>query len=303
MPTFVFLFGAGASFGSDTHGTPPLGETLFDSLQSFNPNGWGALSPNFEDLFRNDFEEGMRQLSEMLPQTMPPLQRAMAAYFFIFIPRSSNLFVNLARKISQVQRWDGTLVTLNYDRLLELSLLHSNIQPVVNREPSNENEIELCLPHGCCHLFCESVRGNARGINMSGTGIQTSGPVIPISNPDSFNTRIRTDAFPPVMSYFEPHKRTLSGVNFIKSQRDRWRIIANDASVIALVGIKVRPHDDHIWDPLKNTTARLVYCSGYEASIEFNEWANDARPQGDDLILRSYFAEAFNSLSAELGLD
>lgn len=303
MPTFVFLFGAGASFGSDTHGTPPLGETLFDSLQSFNPNGWGALSPNFEDLFRNDFEEGMRQLSEMLPQTMPPLQRAMAAYFFIFIPRGSNLFVNLARKISQVQRWDGTLVTLNYDRLLELSLLHSNIRPVVNREPSNENEIELCLPHGCCHLFCESVRGNARGINMSGTGIQTSGPVIPISNPDSFNTRIRTDAFPPVMSYFEPHKRTLSGVNFINSQRDRWRIIANDASVIALVGIKVRPHDDHIWDPLKNTTARLVYCSGSEASIEFNEWANDARPQGDDLIIRSYFAEAFNSLSAELGLD
>ncbi len=303
MPTFVFLFGAGASFGSDTHGTPPLGETLFDSLQSFNPSGWGALSPNFEDLFRTDFEEGMRQLSEMLPQTMPPLQRAMAAYFFIFIPRSSNLFVNLARKISQVQRWDGTLVTLNYDRLLELSLLYSNIRTVVNREPSNENEIELCLPHGCCHLFCESVRGNARGINMSGTGIQTSGPVIPISNPDSFNTRIRTDAFPPVMSYFEPEKQTLSGVNFIDAQRERFNAIISQASTIALIGIKVRTHDDHIWGPLALTPARLIYCAGSTSASEFENWANEARPQGDDLVLRSYFAEAFNRLSAELGLD
>jgi hypothetical protein len=301
MPNYAFLFGAGASYGSDTRGTPPLGDDLFDALQAFNPDGWGALSPDLANAFHGDFEAGMRHLSELHSHAMPPLQRAMAAYFFNFLPRTSNQYVALANKIRQ-GHWDGTLATLNYDRFLELSVGHVGLRPVVNTEPQKENDVEICLPHGCCHIFCEAVRGTAAGISMSGVGIQTDGPVEVIGDPVQFRQRIVSDAFPPVMSYFESQKRTLSGASFIRGQRERWRDIAEHASVIGLVGLRVRPHDNHIWDPLSSTSAKLVYCSGSRSGVEFEEWTADVRPGANDLMISSYFDDAFDQLCEELSL-
>lgn len=304
MTDFVFIFGAGASYGSDTEGTPPLGDdTLLSALRAFNPDGWGALHENLVERFLGDFEAGMRHLSEVQAHAMPPLQRALAAYFFRFVPRRSNLYIALASKIRECPQKEVAFITLNYERLLELSLLHLGFQLVVNREPLNANEIEICFPHGCCHFFCESVRGTSAGIAMSGTGIQTRGRVISINEPATYNNRVRTDAFPPVMSYFESQKRTLSGTNFIDNQRDRLCSIVEQASAIALVGIKIRPNDDHIWNPIASTNSRLVYCSGSEAANEFEEWSNDVRQQGNDLVIRSYFKQAFDQLCEELGLD
>lgn len=301
MPIYAFLFGAGASYGSDSTGTPPLGDDLFDALQAFNPDGWGALSPDLAGAFHGDFEAGMRHLSDLQSHAMPPLQRAMAAYFFNFLPRSSNLYVAIANRIRQ-GHWDGALATLNYDRFLELSLGHVGLQPVVNTELQNDNNVEICLPHGCCHIFCEAVRGLATGISMSGIGIQTDGPVAVIGDPVQFRQRILSDAFPPVMSYFEPHKRTLSGASFIRGQRERWRAITEQASVIGLVGIRVRSHDDHIWGPLSSTSAKLVFCSGSRSGREFEDWAANVRPDASDLVIPSYFDDALDQLCEELSL-
>ena len=42
----IFLFGAGASKGSEVDGipTPPLGTELFTQLQSKYPKSWGCLN-------------------------------------------------------------------------------------------------------------------------------------------------------------------------------------------------------------------------------------------------------------------
>ena len=83
MATHLFLFGAGASHGSDVAGTPPLVSRLFDELARFNPPGWGSMDQTTASSFRRDFEDATRRLSETNPHAMPPLQRAMAAYFFL----------------------------------------------------------------------------------------------------------------------------------------------------------------------------------------------------------------------------
>ena len=80
------LLGAGASFGSSNYLVPPMGAGLFKELQLFNPLGWGALPASIARHFEADFEQGMRELASSRSHYMPILQRAMAAYFFNFVP-------------------------------------------------------------------------------------------------------------------------------------------------------------------------------------------------------------------------
>jgi len=295
----LFLFGAGASYGSQADG-PPIGSQLFDALRHFNPTGWGQLPADMANLFRGDFERGMARVAETNSHAMPILQRAMAAFFFGFVPRMSSLYIRLAQRIRH-HHWHGAIATLNYERLLELSLLHYGLQPIVG-QAVGAGQIELCLPHGCCHLFCEGVRASSDGVSFSGVGVTFDGPVVAIADAAEFQRRINGDAVPPVMSYFEPQKTTSAGVSFIRSQRARWEELASQANTIAIVGVKVRPRDSHIWLPIANSAARIVYCAGPTAGDEFRTWAAASRPGKGDHVLEGYFAEEFDSLCYEMGL-
>ena len=56
-PKNLILFGAGASFGSDIQGTPPLGsQGLFIALTKSDPDGWGMISGDLSKLFQNNFD-------------------------------------------------------------------------------------------------------------------------------------------------------------------------------------------------------------------------------------------------------
>jgi len=105
------------------------------------------------------------------------------------------------------------------------------------------------------------------------------------------------DAFPPVMSYFEPSKRTTSGANFIESQRKRFAELVEGAEKIAIIGLRVREHDKHIWEPLSKTSAKIIYCAGNSAGDEFKKWSNKNREKKTDfLVLNSYFNEGFEEI-------
>jgi len=295
----MVFFGAGASYASDNFGTPPIGSNLFDELVTFNKEGWGRIPSEFSKNFLNDFEEGMKILSKS--HLISKLQRAMAAYFFNFYPQPTNLYRKLARRIKK-SNWNGALSSINYERLLELSLIEEGLRPIVGGSSKNVNEIELCLPHGCCHLFCESVNGMSNIVSFAGSNVKTEGPIKVISNPSEFQMRINKDAFPPVMSYFEPEKKTTSGVNFIKQQRVRFSEVVSNASIIVIVGVKVRPNDNHIWDPLAKTSAKLIYCSGLRSGQEFDNWKNKMRSDNQDITLNGYFNDCFEQICNELDI-
>ncbi len=296
----LILFGAGASYGSDTADTPPLGDDLFRALRTYNPPGWGALPADMADRFAGDFEAGMTAVADRYPHALPPLQRAMAAFFFNFVPRASNLYLKLADRARQ-SGWAGAVCTLNYDRLSELCFGRVGLQPVVGQDSEPGRKIELCMPHGCCHLFCDSARGAAGAVSFGAFNVTINGPVRVIADSREFQRRIQEDAFPPVMSYFEPQKRTTAGASFIESQRERWRCLARNAETIAIVGVRVRPRDTHIWAPLEATNARIVYCSGRTGATEYRTWAEE-RSHNRDVVLNGYFAEALDDILGELGI-
>lgn len=295
----LIIFGAGASYGSDTSDTPPLGSTLFAELQRFDPVGWGCIDRAIAEIFADDFELGMTKVN---PHALPILQRAMACYFFNFHfkLKTTNLYIKLARRIAE-KNWNGAITTLNYELLLESSLLYAGLKVNVG-EPETLGQLELCYPHGCCHLFCESVRAKAGCVSFNGFGVHTNGTIRRIVDPKEYHGRINDDAFPPVMSYFEPKKRCSSGINLIENQRSRLKTLILNAKNIALIGIRVREHDNHIWDSLAETRAKLIYCSGEKGGQEFESWKLKTRSEKQDTILSGFFFDSFETICNYLSL-
>ena len=291
------LFGAGASCGSDTQTTPPLGAGLFDELCRYNPDGWGAIPDDLASCFREDFEQA---LPKVHPYTLGPLQRAMAAYFFQFRPRRCSLYFRLAERI-RAGNWHVAFASLNYDRLLELALRGAGLCVAVGRPAELYTDVEVCLPHGCCHLFCDGLIAAPNGVYFSALNVNMNGPVIAVNDPNDHRAQISGNSIPPVMSYFEPLKRTTAAPSFISSQRARLAKLFQTASTVAVIGMKVRPYDTHIWDPLRATRARIVYCAGKEAGEEFRLWSDAAGRQCDE-VLPAFWADAFDGLCSHVGI-
>ena len=114
----------------------------------------------------------------------------MALYFFNFHPNQiSNLYVKLAKRIAE-KNWNGAFATLNYELMLERSLLYAGLKINIIDEPAASDQLELCYPHGCCHLFCESVRGMASSVSFDGYGVRTKGIIKKIVDRKEYQDRI-----------------------------------------------------------------------------------------------------------------
>ena len=264
----LIIFGAGASFGSQNYNAPPVGNNLFDELVKVSPNGWGGLDKQLSQVFQNDFEDGMSKIEKKSHQTLIRMQKTLSAYFVTFKPTNSNLYLKLARRINETQ-WNGSIATLNYDRLLQISLGVLNLKQKFNS--SIFPEVEVCYPHGCCNFFCGGITstggvninknsisfedngilnfGTGGRINFMSQGITTDGNFIDIiNNPEIFYEKLN-GGFPPVMSYFIHSKFTTSCINFLIRERKRFNDLVMQSENIAIVGVKLRKHDKHIWDP------------------------------------------------------
>jgi hypothetical protein len=166
-------------------------------------------------------------------------------------------------------------------------------------------KLEVCLPHGCCHLFCDSVMGSAGAVSMDGRAVTTSGPVKAIDHSDQFWHRLRNDAFPPVMSYFEPSKFTTSGANFIEEQRARLKTLIAEAPSIAVIGIQVREQDAHIWNALASTKAPIYYCSGERGGGTYKTWSETNRPNApsNEVISTGHWDTNFDQICVHVGMN
>ncbi len=315
------IFGAGASVGSEDNNMPPLGNHLFDELVSFNPNGWGQMPNELSEIFREDFEKGMEELSTKYTNVLTQSQTIMASFFFKFQPTTTSLYVKLAEKI-KTNEWNGSLATLNYERLLEIAMKHVGLMPKF--QPSTFPEIETCYPHGCCNFFCEGIsatRGLGIGqngisfrpgeslnfssggsLNFTRDGITTGGKSISIINkPNDFYQKTN-NAFPPTMSYFIPSKFTTSCANFIQSERERFNKLISDADNIAIIGIMVREHDSHVWDSLASTSAAITYCAG-SSGKQYLQWAKKNRKNfKKDSVLDGYWEDNFDEICSNVNL-
>lgn len=254
-------------------------------------------------MLQNDFEQGMQILANSQSTLLAPLQRSMAGFFFRFVPSRNSLYVKMANLIKQSQ-WNlrGALISFNYERMLPIALTRSNLRPILLPSPQEirDNCIELCLPHGACNIFCGGIQGHGFAFS-SGIIFEGGRPEI-IIEPQQFWRRITGDVIPPIMSYFVPNKINASGRDFIIKMRERYKTLVLGANKIAIIGLRVRPHDHHIWDPLSKTHAKIIYCAGNQAHSEFLDWCKQNRVGKENKSFEGYFADNFFNICNELGI-
>lgn len=310
----VILFGAGASYGSEPAGTrvPPLGAKLYEELCAFSPDLWAALPSPYPDLFRTDFEQGFERLAQDSPSPLSvgfnpamsypshltgPLLRKMAEFFLQFEPTKDSLYGRLAERI-RATGWHGALASLNYDLLLPLSLDRAVLVAQLNLW-GDMRSLRVCLPHGCCALLIQPgvLTGQA---TLVGIGNSIEAPIVFEKNTAVARERLRAEFVPPVMSYFEPLKTAVTAPAFLAQQRSYLSEAVTNADVVTIIGVQVRERDEHIWDPLGLTAARLVYCS--RETDGFQGWSDRRRPGRTDVILRSTFEASFDELCRHAGI-
>ena len=302
----MIFFGAGASHGSedDVQRTPPVGKDLFDKLKSYDKKGWGSVPEEFTKYFKDNFENGKIMYVKKNPGGLVDLHRSMACYFYQFIPTPNNLYIKLAKRILDA-KWSGYLASINYERLLELSLAYVGLQPTIifpsKKKKLRIPQIEVLLPHGCCKIFIDEknvyIDPNQY---MEGLSVKINGPIVMAENNSDFHYKINNNKVPPVMCYYEQLKRVTSGEGFIEDQKNRFAEKILEADFICIIGVKVNQNDEHIWGPLAETKGSLLYCSGEKSGKEFKEWKRENRNNRNDKIIKKYFEEGFQEICQTL---
>ncbi|NGX63109.1 MAG: hypothetical protein KR126chlam6_00516 [Candidatus Anoxychlamydiales bacterium] len=292
----LLLFGAGASYGSekDIKTTPALSDGLFQILRARFPS-WRNLDLKYRDHFQ-DFEEGMNQVLAQHPLDVSELQRDMAKYFFNFHPSPENLYIRIIKRLGIK---DISFASLNYDRLLEEAIFRSGFFPKYSLEDKkSEKEVNLCLPHGCSNLFLTDfgIPPDSLTYTFDDDVFDSSSDPKVIRNDKDFQNEINLNALPPIMACFNRRKTSAVGKSFLEKQKRMFEERVLSAGLIVIVGINVREHDGHIWCPLAETSAKLLYCSGEEGGKVFKIWRDKFRSAKNDLIFGGYFAAHFDEI-------
>jgi hypothetical protein len=305
----LLFIGAGASYGSSNNKeiVPPLGEKLFDELKKYcDQTSWNNIPNEYQKIFTNQgFEIGMAsiidkcyELETILLKTNDVeskneyskinkgwLNYCMAVYFSQFKPENDNLYRLLAAKIhSKKNSWNGIIATINYDKLLYLSLKDYDIKP----------QERILFLHGACNIV------------MKGYQIkQSSSNIVSYNEADSYSfIDSCCDLNIPVLCHYHRNKRPENGVSFIKDQQNKFKnILQKQAKNVVIVGVKFTPQDEHIWgkDALGRTKANIYYFNSEDDNNYLkNNWSYFNKNKHK--TINKYFNEGFQEICQLLNL-
>jgi hypothetical protein len=330
QPKHVFLFGAGASFGSDgkhlfdAEQLPPLGKDLFAKLCTGSSlKAWSQLPDEIKALFQSmTFEEAMDYLDSTDDWAKDSFQRDLDLfrYFCRFSPQPSSIYWKLSRLISQRLKghsWSGAIVTLNYDRLIEESLMRNRVFTVVKGvtfyddnlpKLSDDQLFEVCYPHGACQFFL------GQNWFKSDGGSIIFGPEARAQQNSGVNHILKKKNIPvacdqmqiPMICRYQSSKRPSIQNYFIDLQRKRTEELFEAAGSITIVGVYCSyKTDHHIWNALAHTNAKIYYL---EPSVDsqrlFRDWAAISnKAEGEHFVIKDQrFKDGFEYIRHVSGL-
>ena len=297
----VVLFGAGASFGGgDTSPkSPPLGKDLFEVLQRLYPPTWGQIPSELAGTFRANFEEGMGVVIEKHGFAIGPLMQDVAKFFSIFsVGSGTNLYVRFIRKARE-QGYLGNLLlsTLNYECILETALSLAGLSISYFGElPNDSGTAGVWKLHGSCNFRLKELQAS-RGIRYSGTGISFGGGIDPLQPAEVQSYYSGNTALYPAMALFATGKPISIAPAPIKDAQAKWGELVKRASLVAVIGVNPNPDDSHLWTPLAETDAELVYIGGPD---NFQAWKGQYRESKNSKMLGSGWDQGFDALISEL---
>ena len=263
----VVLFGAGASSGSPAvlPVPPPLGADLYGVLAKGFPDSWGAVSEGLRSKFDEHFEIGMGALWAMYPAGLSSLKpgapsphrlmQDMARLFMSYhlAPGAHDLYTRFLIKLWKASKGKNTcLSTLNYEHLVEHALTKVGLKPQILR------------PHGGCQFWPRrggKLFGSRRAIGQGMHSISSRIKPLP-AHAIHKQLNLRGQANYPCMAIYVASKVTQMGQRYLWRVQHRFAHRVLGAEKVALVGVSPWPADTHIWQPILETKASVLYVGG-----------------------------------------
>ena len=274
----VVLFGAGASIHTEgiVPHSPPLGVKLFPAMQRWSSR-WQSLWVPTADVFKQSFEKGMdflfdtyeMAIQDKVPGVPSPhsVMQDLARYFLQFNLDNSatdpySTFLRDCAAAGLLSRC--VFITLNYEYLLEQALILRGMRPRVLR------------PHGGCRLVAKrggkilmsDRRAIGRGYNAISARVRLCPPdvVLKLMEPPLGHY--------PCMAAYATGKWGQVAMRYMYRVRTRYAAQIERASLIVVVGARPWQADEHVWKPISNGLAPLLYVG---ARTGFDSWCDIAR--------------------------
>ncbi len=274
----LFLFGAGASFGSGpcSPSVPPLGGQLFPALQTAG-GAATRVSDELAQLFASDFEAGMDRFWEEHNTRTTELLRDMARYFVQFEPLEGNLYIELI-KILGGTRKKALMATTNYDLLIEHAIVKSGLLVKYGGLPAPGRYIPVLKIHGSCNFLPDIQPRQISGIgfdlaNTPGVGALSANVRIAQSAKEVIEFCDREDSIAPAVAMYHPTKRVIYCQAFVETQQQAFDAALKQVARVYVIGLRIHTVDEHIWKPLAASKAKLYYV-GREPE-DFESWVRN----------------------------
>lgn len=292
----LLFFGAGASYGSGpvVPYAPPLGAGLFGKLAEFEPSVWKKLPPDVQRTLRVDFEAGMSALWSAGSHQVSLTIRSMSKYFAAFRLQLGNTEANTYRAllnglVGGNQLAEVIFSTLNYECLLEFSVVLAGRQVVYHPSMLGPRGSLILKPHGSCNWIVEGISIAPTGVTSApGVSFAHGAPVTTLE-PRHVAAHVDGDGVPPILSVFMEGKPVQTNPPFVAEIQTIWGDMVRRADAVGIIGVRPHPADAHIWTPLAETSARLVVI-GNEA--EYRQWADAAGRSANLDVVGSRFTPA-----------
>lgn len=285
----LFLFGAGASYGSSIciPYRPPLGKDLFDEL--LNAGGIAStVKSKLKRQFRCDFEVGMEQFFEQKGDIVRFI-REMSLYFVQFQPGINNSYIKLITSLRSAKH-DVIFATTNYELLIELS---ANIVGLGirydNFRPFSRDTLNLLKIHGSCNFLPDMGTNTihvGRIVMSSTAGSALKAPIKIANAIEEIKQFCNESSFAPAVAMYAPSKWVPICNDFVEKQREYWQMEVFRASHIFVIGCGVHERDSHIWHPLAKSLGFLTYIDPHPDG--FAKWVKSNNRAMTEIIPCSF---------------
>lgn len=254
----LFLFGAGASFGSGPciPSNPPLGKDLILRLREEGGIA-STIQGDLLDCFIEDPEKGMVRFFKERNSDTTELLKQMSAYLAKFEVDNGNTYIKLLTMLKK--RRSFCIATTNYDLLIEQAICVVGYSIQYYSSTRNKNDIPVLKIHGSVNFI---PRANITNIGFEivsdGNAAILNGPIDVYNNSKDIINYCKSDtALSPAVAMYHPKKTVLHCPSFVEMQQNEFKEEVLRSSKIFIVGLKINPDDKHIWSELEKTKADI----------------------------------------------
>lgn len=265
----LFLFGAGASFGSGPclPTNPPLGRELLIRMREE-----GGIAETIEgdllECFIKDPEQGMMRFFEERNRDTTELLKQMCAYLAKFSITDGNAYIKLFSILRK--RKNICIATTNYDMLIEQAISATGNYFQYQSLPRNKNSIPILKIHGSINFVPQiDIRNGSITLDPNGTDSAVDAAIDIYTDLNAIINYCTSDtALSPAVALYHPKKRVIHCPSFVKSQQKDFCFEVERSTKIFIIGLKINIDDIHIWNEIEKTKADIFIVDKDKESSE-----------------------------------